>query len=184
MQVKWPKPRLRNVILSQFQFHPDTDSTSVSSVWDKDSKEYDLKSHIESDHDKRDPLKSDVTTKTVEASDLPYYVDPLQVSPIPRSSRSSKFTIGTSADPSSPPVIPHQVLFLPGNSNGNNSTNETDGLDDSSVISLLVSLQFTTIKGFRTATNTTSTKTIFQQWSLPGPRLIWQIAWYVSRLCA
>ena len=76
VQVKWPKPRLRNVILSQFPSNPDTDRTSVSSVWEKDSGESDLKSHIDSDHDKKGPLISDVNTKNANASDLQYSVDP------------------------------------------------------------------------------------------------------------
>ena len=184
VRVNWPKPRLRNVILSQFPFHPDTDSTSVSSVWDKDSRRSVLKSHIESDHDEQGPVKSDVTAKTVQASVLLNSVDPLQVSPTHRPSSNSNFTSGTFNYPSSPPVNPLQVLLHPVNSVGYNFTNETEGLDSFPVISLLVSSQITTLNDFNTATTTTLTLTIFQQWSRPGPRLIWQIAWYVRHVYA
>ena len=61
VEVKWPKPRPRNALLSQFLVNPSTDSTEVSCVWDPGSGISNLNTHIGSNHEEQD-----TSTQTAE----------------------------------------------------------------------------------------------------------------------
>ena len=89
VRVNWPKPRLRNCILSQFIPSPDTDDTTVSCVWDSESEIKDVKTHIKLEHEKPD-TQPEATIKTAN-SGLP--VTPLipEALTTPRSLQTRSF---------------------------------------------------------------------------------------------
>ena len=179
VQVKWPKLRIKNALLSQFLTYPHTDGTNVSSVWNTSSEVDNLNTHLESNHEERKNREEDSDEKL--HTSLQVIPSQAWVLPTPRSSRDSNATTF-----GSPSVVPCQVLSHSGASVGINVTFETSIDDLSSVVFPLVSLQLSLVDLqvlWRLATSddsnfTIKTVRIFRDWPLPGPRLQWQIAWY------
>ena len=180
VQVKLVRRRQRNAILSQFAFPPRTDESTLSSVWKIRSVTTDLNNHDESEH-----LEQDIKPE-------------------------EELTV-TELNATCSPVVPLQVLLQHNISASSNSTSRTPTATSSPLDFLLVSSRRTTISDFKSTIITTintslkssvnplqvllwwtfidelaftlPTVIIIREWSTPGPRLQWQIAWYARFQC-
>ena len=165
VEVKLARKWQKNVILAQFSSNPATDTSTLSCVRGESSQKTDLNYHIKSDHVVED-ANSEATVHTANAP----------------SSRS----------------VPLQVRPTPVTYVGRNAKNKTSAAGSSSVdfffvssqiprtFDLIIAISTTTspsVKFLRvysevwTPNNSNSTNQTFRR---PGPRLIWEIAWYVS----
>ena len=200
VQVKPPRTRFRNVILSQFTSDPRTDCPHLSCVWEPTSRKTDISNHKASEHvvQDRDFEKTVVTQK--DSANSP--VVPHQVLSTPETSRASN-TIGTS----NTSLVPHQVLSQREDSIDSNAIIGTVEANLTSVVPSYVLSHHTTfiditstiftpttlsasvdlpVSLWTVSTNdsitTLPTDDFCRQWSLPDQRRIWEIAWYVT-LC-
>ena len=160
---KWQK----NVILSQFSSIPDTDASKLSCVWEERSNKKELYSHIKSDHEVKVSRK-EATVQTANAPSSPLV--PLQVRPTPITPVVRNATVKTSAAGSS-----NVDYFLVLSQHRQTPDFDFTILTTTSATSKILQVS----SEVWTSDDSNSTNQTLRR---PGPRLIWEIAWYVC-LC-